>query len=380
VGWQLSADPNRVFVSWREGGMTSNFFDFFKSLVVASVAVVFLTSRASAVEPESFSTLPVNHSISEHLLSFANLNEDANYLPIVDIGLRQKKPTWDFNVGAAILTRGTQSGSWLLREVVPPPAFRSVGIASQLDSNWAGGLDITGTRELSPSRRFDAVNVRYFDVQGLQSAAAVDVTGLFVGPAYPGAGVFGKGTGNAVFEQGTDLYSFEANGVTHASEWIDLLTGFRWIGMNDSLSYVVNTRDTFDNTYTGGNSLYGGQIGANIKVLDTGRRLEVYCAPKAGLFLNQAVGVYEKTSTGNRFNRVFRNQLAFAGDISVNARYRLTKAFSVQVGYQLLWLNGIATAADQAAVMGPDNSTGRAFDSSGSAFFHGALVGGNFVW
>jgi len=360
--------------------MTKEFFYFFKSFVVASVVVVFLTSRASAVESESFSTLPVNHSISEHLISFTSLNEDTKDLPLIDIGLRQKKPTWDFTVGAAILTRGTQSGSALLREVLPPPVSRPVGTASQLDSNWAGGLDITGTRELSPSRRFDAVNVRYFDIQGLQSAAVVDATGLLVGPAWPGAGVFGNGTGNAVFEQETDLYSFEANGVTHASEWIDLLTGFRWIGMNDSLSYVVNTSATFDNTYTGGNSLYGGQIGANIKVLDTGRRLEVYCAPKAGLFLNQAVGAYEETSTGNRFNRVFRNQLAFAGDVSVNARYRLTKAFSVQVGYQLLWLNGIATAADQAGVMGPDNRTGRAFDSSGSAFFHGALVGGNFVW
>ena len=29
---------------------------------------------------------------------------------------------------------------------------------------------------------------------------------------------------------------------------------------------------------------------------------------------------------------------------------------------------------------GPESVTGRAFDSSGSAFFHGALVGGNFVW
>lgn len=362
--------------------MTKEFFDFFKSFVVASVVVVFLTSRASAVESESFSTLPVNHSISEHLISFTSLNEDTKDLPLIDIGLRQKKPTWDFTVGAAILTRGTQSGSALLSgTLLAPQAPRlPVGTASQLDSNWAGGLDISGTRELSPSRRFDAINVRYFDVQGLQSTAAVDVTGLIVFPAWPGSGTFGIGSGNAVFEQGTDFFSFEANGVTHGSEWIDLLTGFRWIGMNDSLSYVVNTNATFDNTYTGGNSLYGGQIGANIKVLDTGRRLEVYCAPKAGLFLNQAVGAYEGTSTGNRFNRVFRNQLAFAGDVSVNARYRLTKAFSVQVGYQLLWLNGIATAADQAGVMGPDNSTGRAFDSSGSAFFHGALVGGNFVW
>ena len=145
------------------------------------------------------------------------------------------------------------------------------------------------------------------------------------------------------------------------------------------LGLTPNQNPSF--VYGAGNSLYGGQLGANIEVLESGRALQVYCAPKAGLYLNQAVGDYQSLANNSTTSsNGFRNQLAFAGDISFNARYRLTKAFSVQVGYQLLWLNGIATAADQPEVMGPSEETGRAFDSSGSAFFHGALVGGNFVW
>jgi len=361
-------------------------------LVAAAVAIGFSTSRVSAVEAQSFSPLPADHSISEPLFSFASLSGSSNDLPLIDVGLHQKKPVWDFTVGAAILTRGTQSGSTLLRETTinPNPPFfslSSVLSGSDLGSNWAGGLDISGTRELSPSRRIDAVNVRYFDVQGLQSTAAVDVTGLVVGPAWPSAPPFlFNGDGTAAWRQNTSLFSFEANGVVHGSAKVDWLAGFRWIGMNETLGGVVpllgntpNQNPSF--VYGGGNSLYGGQLGANIEVLESGQALQVYCAPKAGLYLNQAVGDYQ--SVANNFTTAsngFRNQLAFAGDVSINARYRLTKAFSVQVGYQLLWLNGIAVAADQAEVMGPDTETGRAFDSSGSAFFHGALVGGNFVW
>ena len=168
-------------------------------LVVVSVVVVLSTSRISAMESQSSNDLPVDDLISEHLFSFASLNEDTKDIPLVDIGLRQKKPVWDFNVGAAILTRGTQAGSTLLgeRQVTPPFDVTPVLSGSDLGSNWAGGLDISGTRELSPSRRFDAVNVRYFDVQGLQSTAAVDVTGLVVGPAWPAAPPFARnGDGN----------------------------------------------------------------------------------------------------------------------------------------------------------------------------------------
>ena len=355
-------------------------------LVVVSVVVVLSTSRISAMESQSSNDLPVDDLISEHLFSFASLNEDTKDIPLVDIGLRQKKPVWDFNVGAAILTRGTQAGSTLLgeRQVTPPFDVTPVLSGSDLGSNWAGGLDISGTRELSPSRRFDAVNVRYFDVQGLQSTAAVDVTGLVVGPAWPAAPPFARnGDGTASYRQNTNLFSFEANGVVYGSTKVDWLAGFRWIGMNETLRGVVPLASAQPPAflYGAGNSLYGGQLGANIKLLESGRTLQVYCAPKAGLYLNQAVGDYQSFDNNvNTASNGFRNQLAFAGDVSVNARYRLTKAFSVKVGYQLLWLNGIAVAADQAEVMGPESVTGRAFDSSGSAFFHGALVGGNFVW
>lgn len=366
--------------------MRRTFFGTCLPLVAAAVAISFSTSRVSAVEAESFSPLPADHSISDHLFSFASLSGGSNDLPLIDVGLRQKKPVWDFTVGAAILTRGTQAGSTLLQEFPVNPPFDPIPIlsGSDLGSNWAGGLDISGTRELSPSRRFDAVNVRYFDVQGLQSTASVDVTGLFVGPAWPVAPPFlDDGDGTASWRQNTNLFSFEANGVVHGSAKVDWLAGFRWIGMNETLGGVVPLIGNRDPSfvYGAGNSLYGGQLGANIKLLESGRAIQVYCAPKAGLYLNQAVGEYQSFASNiSTASNGFRNQLAFAGDISFNARYQLTKAFSVQVGYQLLWLNGIAVAADQAEVMGPSSETGRAFDSSGSAFFHGALVGGNFVW
>lgn len=145
--------------------MRRTFCGVWSLLVAVAVAVCFSTSRVSAVEAQSFSPLPADHSISEDLFSFASLSGGSYDLPVRDVGLRQKKSVWDLTVGAAILTRGTQAGSTLLREnqVIPAPPFFNESPAisgSDLGSNWAGGLDISGTRELSPSRRFDAVKVR----------------------------------------------------------------------------------------------------------------------------------------------------------------------------------------------------------------------------
>ena len=123
-------------------------------LVAAAVAISFSASRVSAVEAESFSPLPVDHSISEPLFSFASLSGDSNDLPLIDVGLQQKKAVWDFTVGAAILTRGTQAGSPVLNEVIVTPSVVRAPLVtgSDLRSNWAGGIDIGGTRALSPSR------------------------------------------------------------------------------------------------------------------------------------------------------------------------------------------------------------------------------------
>mgnify|MGYP005991201127 FL=1 len=138
-------------------------------LVVVSVVVVLSTSRISAMESQSSNDLPVDDFISEHLFSFASLNEDTKDIPLVDIGLRQKKPVWDFNVGAAILTRGTLDGSPIITGLRSGSVREDILNGSDFRFNHSAGPDISATRRLSKDRYFDSLNLRFFDVQSVSA-------------------------------------------------------------------------------------------------------------------------------------------------------------------------------------------------------------------
>ena len=51
----------------------------------------------------------------------------------------------------------------------------------------------------------------------------------------------------------------------------------------------------------------------------------------------------------------------------------------MQAGYQLLWIDGIAIATDQ-AVNATANASGAGIDTNGSLFYHGATMALVFTW
>jgi len=64
--------------------------------------------------------------------------------------------------------------------------------------------------------------------------------------------------------------------------------------------------------------------------------------------------------------------------LNFTAVYQLNNAWSLRAGYQLLWLAGVAVAAEQASDYF-DNAT-PVINTAGNAFFHGALVGCERSW
>ena len=95
------------------------------------------------------------------------------------------------------------------------------------------------------------------------------------------------------------------------------------------------------------NNLYGVQIGADVKMLEFGR-LSVDGLIKAGLFDN-----YVEQSTGVSLQKVVNqsqattNHAAFASEASLQLKYQLTKGLALKVGYEALWLDGVALAPGQ---------------------------------
>lgn len=139
---------------------------------------------------------------------------------------------------------------------------------------------------------------------------------------------------------------------------------------------------TISNNWHTNNNLYGFQIGAFVPLIASQSPWSLSASPKIGIYGNQCLSQWKNgvpAGTIQNTNSIFRNQVAFAGDLSATLGYRISKRCTLQAGYQLLWLNGISVAADQAAVLSAASiPTGT--NSSGSAFYHGALAGVTFAW
>ena len=302
--------------------------------------------------------------------------------PYSDVAIRAiPESLWQFNVGTAILTRGTLAGSPIMIERFPTNGnFLLTG--SQYRFDWAAGPDISGVRQLGGDRYFDAVDFRYFDVQAISAATSIDTDGI-IWKFPPGSGSYSI-IQDVQATYGSELYSFEANLRRQFGDTsIAWLTGFRWIQADDAMSLVgTGSSNSITWDWDTQNNLYGWQLGAIIPFIDSQSRWSLSCTPKAGVYGNQCVGQWSdqvSTSPGINSNGVFRNQVSFVGDLSATLGYRISKRCALTAGYQLLWLNGIAVAADQPVVLsGKTIATG--LNSSGSAFYHGALAGVNFNW
>lgn len=290
---------------------------------------------------------------------------------------------WQLNVGSAILTRGTMDGSTIMERIFPFPT-ETILSGSDFRFGYAAGPDISGVRLLRNSQFFDAIDFRYFDVQSMSAATQVDTNNINWRFAADSTSSI-PGSGNVDAQYVSQLYSFEFNlrrtiGDSEAA-W---LSGFRWLQVDDSMGLIGTRTNGQTNSWNWNtnNNLYGYQVGAFVPLIASSSPWSLSVSPKAGIYGNQCMSRWDDgipAGTIDNTNSIFRNQVAFVGDLSVRLGYRVAKWCTLQAGYQLLWLNGIGVAADQAEVLGrPATATG--LNSSGSAFFHGALAGVTIDW
>lgn len=222
----------------------------------------------------------------------------------------------------------------------------------------------------------------------------------------------------------TDLYDLQANARFAFSTNLELLAGFRWLRLNDSLTGSLTPADRNEPAWKTGacatgtsapeilasiegmtlpgtaqacaagaavngypsfwttsttNDLFGIQAGAEGTFLTVGR-LALGGVAKAGVYDNRvrqsaavsmAKQVYHASARGDR--------IAFVGQGVVHATYTVTRNLSGKFGYELLWLDRVALAPGQISetVSGanPTSETATGVNTGSSVLLHGFTAG-----
>jgi hypothetical protein len=154
---------------------------------------------------------------------------------------------------------------------------------------------------------------------------------------------------------GATINNVEANLWRPAGEGrLALMAGFRYLDLDERLSIRPTDSDTGASRYTiaTGNDLFGGQLGGRYRILpDDSRRLGLEGVAKAGLFGNAAqMGQFVSDFDGSEVVRdtaVSAGRVAFVGELGVTGLIRVTQNLNARIGYSLLWVEGIARAANQ---------------------------------
>jgi hypothetical protein len=157
------------------------------------------------------------------------------------------------------------------------------------------------------------------------------------------------------------------------------IAGFRWVQWNQDFLFAATDLDTVSGVGSEvGNDLYGGQIGADLGLWNSGGRFTVNGLGKAGAFYNQAyqrsVG-FEDASVVS-FSDGADDGVAFFGEVGVNASLALTRWLSWRAGYSFFWLSGVAVPSNQFASLAGGDDLNR----SGSVLLHGVTTGLEARW
>lgn len=285
------------------------------------------------------------------------------------LGVNYCCPKWYATIGAVILERETPSAGTI---IAANPALTPFSSAQDYNFDWEGGP------EVALARRFEngyIVEGRYFGVDHSANVAIV-TPGSFIG-----AGFTGPGGTSIAGRYLTTLDNAEINVRKQVGDRLTLLTGFRWLELQDEVDYTINAGVARGN-YNYDNRLYGGQVGANFAVIEPGRRLMANIESKAGIFGNEVDGGIREFSGVNPIGSFLGSDTttSFVGEINLTTGYRLSNHIAVRGGYQLLWIENVALASDAASRSLTNPSLLTTVSDDAGLFYHGATCGIDFVW
>jgi Putative beta barrel porin-7 (BBP7) len=178
---------------------------------------------------------------------------------------------------------------------------------------------------------------------------------------------FGVGPGDVVnYHYISRLHSAEINLRHPIWERVYFLMGFRNLELHEELGSTINDAPAFDVNVD--NHLYGGQIGLNAAFINR-CRWSIEGVIKAGVYGNSADLAMSAASL--EFGQK-TTHTAVQGEVGLMGIFQVTDHLSARLGYQAMWLDGIAIAGDQVESANPND--GKPY-MGGTLFYHGATAG-----
>jgi Putative beta barrel porin-7 (BBP7) len=280
-------------------------------------------------------------------------------------------PLWTVRAGAVILHRSRPDDDVIAESAT---GLLQVSAGGDFTFGWDGGVDIYVARDFGCGYGLEA---RYFNVDsraGFDRDISIDLN-------------FGGGTIvdllNTQATYDSNLDSAEINARFDSSPRVTWLAGFRYLDLDELLDYDITVLGFLHNDirWRTTNHLYGGQMGADLNLWNLNSPLKINSILKAGIYGNDADNSFRFTrpvlSTINGNSDA--SDVSFVGEIDVNFAYQMTQHFALTGGYQLMWIDNVALASDQAA-LALDQGDINIITTSGDLFYHGALAGAEFSW
>ncbi len=286
------------------------------------------------------------------------------------------QPRWSARVGAIFLQRSQPDSTPFIingntgAQLINPSGF---------NFPFTAGVD-AGLIRYGESADFD---FRYFGANQSSASQGPINSGPGAQLAIPGAGVPATNPSTLTGFAVSSLNSVEANLRRNVSQNWTVLAGFRYVSFRDAMSANVFDPISHGTSVIGlgtTNNLFGVQIGASA-ILWTRNRFRLESAFKTGIYANGTDNSFSiATTPGTSFiDRGQHDHTACVTDLNFVGVYQITDRWAARAGYQLLWLSGVATAADQLHNINFTTAT-FTMNTSHTVFYEGAMVSLERTW
>jgi hypothetical protein len=287
--------------------------------------------------------------------------------------------------------------------IVDPNTNTTFLSTSDLSSNFDAGLQATVGRQLCGGR---AIELDYFGLFDSSASAVVvspDPNAFLIFPGNLAGNVF-VDMDRAQVDYSSSLHSFAVNllcccGCCDKScccdsccgelscQSVTWFAGFRYLSLQEELNIsaqrTVNAAvEQGDYNIRTNNNLYGAQLGAKLR--RTRGRLGFDATGFAGIFGSDASQTQSVTDFPNFPLRPTVSSstggVAFVGGANLSGLYALNDTWNARVGYNLLWIEGVALAPDQLDFDFAAAPSGNQISNGGGVFLHGVNVGLEARW
>lgn len=281
-------------------------------------------------------------------------------------------PWLTVRAGALALHRSSNQTHVLLSDQATGQTLLSTSDAAP---GWAAGPEIDVLVRALPEVDFQ---FNWFSLDEWSNQRFVDVGGAVVDP-------LGAPLTSAQLETWSTFHNFEFNFRRGVSDDVTILAGFRYVELDDAFRIRYDDSGSGlseDANVRARNRLYGFQLGADAALWRRGPwALNGWM--KAGIFGNAARANTDIVFSGVPLAsiRARDSDVAFIGDLGLRATRRLGTHAEVYAGYRLMWVDGVALAANQYdSIVAFFSSGNPQMLTDGSPFYHGAELGLTFAF